>query len=271
MTSTDETAETSQSSGPGCGQPVCLLVLGMAGTGKTTFVNSLSSHLRKENSPPYIINLDPACRDVPYQANIDIRTSINYKQIINRKLLGPNAAINTSLILFATNFDKVVESLANDPAEVAIFDTPGQIEVFTWSTSGAIMTEVLANRFATVVVYVMDTPRSLNPVTFMSNMLNACLIMCKFKLPFIVVMNKIDLNSHQFALDWVQDFELFEQAFVDSKNHNLELARSMSAVLDVFYKDLVAVGVSAVTGEGMGEFMEALGRVLFSTKMVIEK
>ena len=73
----------------------------------------------------------------------------------------------------------------------AIFDTPGQIEVFTWSASGAIITEALASSFATVVVYIIDTARSTSPVTFMSNMLYACSILYKTKLPFIVVLNKV--------------------------------------------------------------------------------
>jgi len=43
----------------------------------------------------------------------------------------------------------------------------------------------------------MDTSRSMNPVTFMSNMLYACSILYKTKLPFIVVMNKVmQINSH---------------------------------------------------------------------------
>ena len=43
----------------------------------------------------------------------------------------------------------------------------------------------------TVVVYVMDTARNVSPVTFMSNMLYACSILYKTKLPFIIVMNKV--------------------------------------------------------------------------------
>lgn len=67
----------------------------------------------------------------------------------------------------------------------------GQIEVFTWSASGTIITETLASTFPTVVLYVMDTVRSSNPVTFMSNMLYACSILYKTKLPFIIALNKV--------------------------------------------------------------------------------
>ena len=75
-----------------------------------------------------------------------------------------------------------------------VIDTPGQIEVFTWSASGSIITEALASTFPTMVVYVMDTARSTNPVTFMSNMLYACSILYKTKLPFIVVLNKVSFS-----------------------------------------------------------------------------
>lgn len=45
-------------------KPVCLIVLGMAGSGKTTFVQQLVSRLHVRKQPPYVINLDPACREV---------------------------------------------------------------------------------------------------------------------------------------------------------------------------------------------------------------
>ena len=53
------------------------------------------------------------------------------------------------------------------------------MEFFTWLASGNINTEALASIFPTVMVYVMDTVRSISPVTFMSNMLNASSILYK--------------------------------------------------------------------------------------------
>lgn len=124
---------------------------------------------------------------------VDIRDTVKYKEVMKQYGLGPNGAIVTSLNLFSTKFDQVIDLLekASSKHEIVIFDTPGQIEVFTWSASGNIITEALASTFPTVVVYVMDTVRSVNPVTFMSNMLYACSILYKTKLPFIVVMNKV--------------------------------------------------------------------------------
>ena len=148
--------------------------------------------------------------------------------------LGPNGAIMTSLNLFSTKFDQVlslIEKRSPDHDHV-IFDTPGQIEVFTWSASGSIITETLAstiptvslfpasfaNRFVfQVILYVMDVAKCTSPVTFMSNMMYACSILYKTELPFVIVLNKSDIVNHAFAIEWMRDYETFLDA-INRKN-----------------------------------------------------
>ncbi|XP_027541718.1 GPN-loop GTPase 1-like [Neopelma chrysocephalum] len=72
-----------------------------------------------------------------------------------------------------------------------ILDTPGQMEVFAWSASGTIITKASASSFPSVAVCVPDTSGRTNPMAFMSNVLYACSILCKTKLPFVVVMTKV--------------------------------------------------------------------------------
>ena len=127
--------------------PICVLVVGMAGSGKTTLMSQLQhssmdnvdhegtneegeaavikrkteetvdkkpspsseTDERSENQgigetdsmPAYCINLDPATLDVPYSPSIDIRDTVDYKQVMKQHRLGPNGG-NSSLNLYAT-------------------------------------------------------------------------------------------------------------------------------------------------------------------------
>ncbi|WFD36688.1 hypothetical protein MCUN1_003575 [Malassezia cuniculi] len=271
-----------------------VIVIGMAGSGKSTFVGKLTSHLATkaelaEKDPeapparrPYVINIDPAVGSLGYAPNVDIRDTVDYGRVMEQYNLGPNGAILTSLNLFTTKFDQVLQIVDRRAPNLdhVVLDTPGQIEIFTWSASGAIITDALATSLPTVIVYVIDTPRTTAPATFMSNMLYACSIMYKSKLPFILVFNKTDVQSPRFAFDWMQDFESFQQALaagnatdpsVFARDENAKvpsfrergeepsylnsLMNSMCLMLDEFYKNLRAVGVSSATGEGMDDFL----------------
>jgi len=244
-------------------KPTTLIVMGMAGSGKTTFVQRLTASLNMANQerPPYVINLDPAVADLQFPTNIDIRDTVKYKEVMKQYGLGPNGAIMTSLNLFSTKFDQVLELIdkRQDQIDNIIIDTPGQIEVFTWSASGSIITETLASTGPTVILYVMDVSKCVSPVTFMSNMMYACSILYKTELPFIIVLNKSDIISHKFALEWMRDYESFLDAVNAEDSYISNLSRSLSLVLDDFYTDLRAVGFSSVTGEGLDELLKTIG------------
>lgn len=79
----------------------------MAGSGKTSFMQRLNSHLHAAGKPCYVVNLDPAVHNMPFDVNIDVRDTINYKEVMKQYDLGPNGGIVTSLNLFATRFDQV--------------------------------------------------------------------------------------------------------------------------------------------------------------------
>ena len=262
-------------------KPITIVCVGMAGSGKTTFMQRINSHLHQKRTPPYVVNLDPAVRSTPYESNIDIRDSVNYKEVMKQYNLGPNGGIITSLNLFATKIDQVLGLLekrclpdasapsSNTPKHI-LLDTPGQIEVFVWSASGSILLSALASSFPTVLAYIIDTPRTTSSTsTFMSNMLYAISIMYKTKLPMILVFNKTDVKDPAEAIEWMRDFETFQAALRREEEAEMEggsggsgymssLINSMSLVLEEFYNNLSVVGVSSMTGDGVDDFFIAV-------------
>jgi GTPase SAR1 family protein len=242
-----------------------VLVIGMAGSGKTTFLQRLQADLalREDDTTPYIINLDPAVLDTPYEPNLDICDTVDYKQVMKQYGLGPNGAILTCLNLFITKWDQVLGLLEEREEEfdVCLVDTPGQIEIFTWSASGAIISETLANSRPTVIAYILDVERcATSPIAFMSNMLYACSIMYKCKLPMCLVLNKSDLVDPGPILSWLTDYYAFQEALAErhSESYMASMMQSMGLVLEEFYRNIKAVSVSSFTGEGMSEVWEAL-------------
>lgn len=242
----------------------------------------VNSYLHQHQKPPYVINLDPAVLSTPFESNIDIRDSVNYEEVMKQYNLGPNGGILTSLNLFATKVDQIVNLLekrakpqeGKKPIENILVDTPGQIEVFVWSASGTILLESMASSFPTVIAYIIDTPRTTSTSTFMSNMLYACSILYKTKLPMILVFNKTDVKDAEFAKEWMTDFEAFQDALrkdeeADSmggegsgnggSGYMGSLLNSMSLMLEEFYAHLSVVGVSSKMGTGMDEFFKAVG------------
>ncbi|KAL2928242.1 GPN-loop GTPase QQT2 [Bienertia sinuspersici] len=246
-------------------KPVVIIVVGMAGSGKTTFMRQLVCHTQASKLRGYVINLDPAVMTLPFGANIDIRDTVKYKEVMKQFNLGPNGGILTSLNLFATKFDEVISVIERraDQLDYVLVDTPGQIEIFTWSASGAIITEAFASTFPTVIAYVVDTPRSSNPTTFMSNMLYACSVLYKTRLPLVLAFNKIDVAKHQFALEVLFHFMEWCGGVSDGR-----VIQSFNGEGGLWFKEVVVVlVVGGVAGSfcvvGLVEDCEVEGWLLF--------
>ena len=139
--------------------------------------------------------------------------------------------------------DEAAQKKKEKILDYVLVDTPGQIEAFSWSASGTIISESLASTFPTVLAYVIDTPRCAgSPHTFMSNMLYACSMTYRTRLPLVVVFNKTDVVPSDFAEEWMTDYDSFQVAMDDlaastdgGGGYYYSLTRSLAQVLDEFY------------------------------------
>ena len=81
------------SSAPAPKKPVAIITIGMAGAGKSTFVQRINSYLHTQSTPPYVLNLDPAVSYVPFEPNIDIRDTINYQEVMKQCVIAPSPIV----------------------------------------------------------------------------------------------------------------------------------------------------------------------------------
>lgn len=289
-TSFTPTASCGASSVPsGRRLPVVLIVVGMAGTGKTSLVHRLQQYTRSRSIRSYFINLDPAVLQIPYDANIDLRDTVSYKEVMNSYRLGPNGAILTSLNLFSTKINEVIQLLeTKSDLDWIVVDTPGQIEVFTWSASGQLITEAFCAAFPTMMLFVADTTRCTNPQTFISTMLYSSGIMLKQQVPLAVVFNKTDVSSASDIVAWMKNLDNLDDSLAareedrqgqgaytepgasstlekmrrgDGAGYSSSLVRSMSLFLHEFYENMPHAAVSAATGDGMADLEECIRTV----------
>lgn len=68
-------------------------------------------------------------------------------------------------------------------------------------------------------------------------------IMYKTRLPFLLVFNKTDVQSHDFAVEWMTDFEAYQRALAQSSangegGYMNSLMGSMCLMLEEFYNNL---------------------------------
>lgn len=110
------------------------LVMGPAGTGKSTYCTTIQSHCAAIRRPNvHVINLDPAAEEevIAYQPSADICELISVEDVVEEIGLGPNGALVYCMEYLEKNLEwleEVVEELGDDP--YVIFDLPGQIELY---------------------------------------------------------------------------------------------------------------------------------------------
>ena len=244
--------------------PTAVLVVGLAGSGKSTLMNALNQYTYDNKKNTYYVNLDPATADLDFSANIDIRDTVKYGEVMQKFGLGPNGAILTSLNLFSTKFHEVVNIIEKrSDLEYAIFDTPGQIEAFAWSASGGMITQELATAFPTVILFVVDVPRCTRTPTFISTMLYACSILYRSGLPMVLALTKTDVKSSEEIISWMTDVDTFEAAVDAEKSDSYfsDFNRSTGSIFSEFYNSLPVVSVSGKTGEGLPQLFEAIDKL----------
>nr|WP_255458271.1 ATP/GTP-binding protein [Nitrosarchaeum sp. AC2] len=241
-----------------------IFVTGTAGAGKSLLTSKLYEYYTKNGTFAAVLNLDPGVRDLPYTCDIDVRDYVDIIDIMQQYDLGPNGAVVMANDLIASKIDEIQEQIGKVNPDYLIVDTPGQIELFAYRSSGRFVTENILSE-EKMNIFLFDGALITTPVNFVSIALLATSIRLRLNLPTINIITKTDLIGSKLKdiLEWSGNLKLLENAIAkeaDGETYSLTTNILRGLNLGGFAQGLIPF--SNVTGEGLVNLEGALSRIL---------
>ena len=241
-----------------------VFVTGTAGSGKSLLTSRIYEYYTSNGAFAAIFNLDPGVESLPYSCDIDVRDKIDIVSIMKQYDLGPNGALIMANDLIASKFDEFQNEINNVNPDYLIVDTPGQIELFAYRTSGPFLVQNLDSD-EKVNLFLFDGALITSPVNFVSIALLATSIKLRLNLPTINVLTKTDLIGKKLKdiIRWSSDLKSLEEAIskdADGETYTLTTTILRSLNLGGFAQGLIPI--SNVSGEGMVNLQSALSRTI---------
>ncbi len=241
-----------------------IFVTGTAGSGKSLLTSKIYEYYTTNGAFAAILNLDPGVETLPYACDIDARDHVDVVSIMKQYDLGPNGAMIMANDLIASKIDVFQDEISKINPDYLLVDTPGQIELFAYRTSGPFLVKSFDGS-EKVNIFLYDGALITTPVNFVSVALLATSIKLRLNLPNVNVLTKTDLigNKLKEILSWSTNLKVLEDAIskeADGETYTLTTNILRGLNLGGFAQGLIPI--SNVTGEGMVNLESALSRII---------
>ena len=241
-----------------------IFVSGTAGSGKSLLTSKLQDYYSRNGAFAAILNLDPGVDSMPYTCDIDVRDYVDYVSIMQQYELGPNGAMVMANDLIASKIDDIQNDVNKVNPDYLIVDTPGQIELFAYRSSGRFIVDNISTEEKTNI-FLFDGSLITSPVNFVSIALLATSIRLRLNLPTINVLTKTDLIGDKLKdiLQWSTNLKTLENAIgkeTDGDTYTLTTNILRGLNLGGFAQGLIPI--SNLTGDGFVNLEGALSRIL---------
>jgi hypothetical protein len=241
-----------------------IFISGTAGAGKSLLTSKLLEYYTKNGAFAAVLNLDPGVESTPYTCDIDVRDYVDIVSIMQQYDLGPNGALIMANDLIAAKIDDIKSEVDRVNPDYLIVDTPGQIELFAYRSSGPFLVENISSEEKTNI-FLFDGALITSPVNFVSIALLATSIRLRLNISTINVLTKTDLIGTKLndILKWTTSLSTLENAIAneaDGDTYTLTTNILRGLNLGGFAQGLIPV--SNVTGEGFVNLEGALSRIL---------
>jgi GTPase SAR1 family protein len=241
-----------------------IFVAGTAGSGKSLLSSKIHEYYTRNGAFTAILNLDPGVVSLPYTPDIDIRDFVDIVSIMKQYDLGPNGALMMANDLIASKIDDIQQEADNVNPDYLIVDTPGQIELFAYRTSGPYFVNNF-NAEQKSALFLYDGALVTTAINFVSMALLATSIKLRLGLPTINILTKTDLIADKISeiLRWTTNVKLLEAAIsaeADGDTYVLVTNILRSLNISGFAQGLIPI--SNATGEGLVTLEASLSRIL---------
>ena len=241
-----------------------IFISGTAGSGKSLLTSKLYEYYTKNGAFAAILNLDPGVENMPYTCDVDVRDYVDYVSIMQKYDLGPNGGLIMANDLIASKIDEIQNEVNKVNPDYLIVDTPGQIELFAYRSSGPFLVENISSEEKTNI-FLFDGALINTPVNFVSIALLATSIRLRLKIATVNVLTKTDLIGTKLKdiLQWTTSLSKLEDAIAkeaDGDTYTLTTNILRGLNLGGFAQGLIPI--SNVTGDGFVNLEGALSRIL---------
>jgi GTPase SAR1 family protein len=240
-----------------------IFLAGTAGSGKSLLCSVLVPWFSDKGATTASVNLDPGATNLPYEPDVDIRDHIDLAAVMQNYELGPNGALIFAADLVATRLQDVEQALQEINPDYAVFDTPGQIELFAYRNSGPYIVSTLESE-AKTLLFLFDSTLVATPANFVSIALLGASIQLRLKVPQISVLSRRDLIGPNInrVMGWATSVAKLEQAIAEESKGSYELDTSVLRSLARAGMAYELYPMSAVTREGIIDLSAAITRQL---------
>jgi GTPase SAR1 family protein len=240
-----------------------IFILGTAGSGKSELTGVFTRWLEMQGEDTMAVNLDPGAIVLPYSANVDVRDYIRVESLMEQYDLGPNGGLMLASEMMVEIIDQLASDIDDFGPDVAIVDTPGQLEMFAFRDIGARIAEGISDE-GKGIIYLFDASFSRDPLNYVMNMFLASAINSRFLLPQISVLSKADLLGEELEEmeGWAEDPLLLEEA-INSRLTGLDrlISQDMMEVIGRLGIDFTPIPVSTRTNLGFNRLYSEVSRV----------
>nr|XP_022906860.1 GPN-loop GTPase 3 [Onthophagus taurus] len=174
------------------------LVIGPAGSGKSTYCNAIIEHAIDCKRTIDVVNLDPAAEHFEYEPIADIRDLIHVNDTMEDEELhfGPNGGLIYCMEYLLENSDWLQEKLGDQEDDYFLIDCPGQIELYTHLTTIKKLIKTLQSwNFNICSVFLLDVQFMIEGTKFLSGTMAALSVMVNLEVPHVNLLSKMDLLS----------------------------------------------------------------------------